>query len=164
MQSVLVKQHVLDALSIIEEKQRSNDSNKQHPQKKAFVSKQGPIGQKKKESSESSFTSESETSSEDEDDEDESDSNSDSSYGQKRSRRPIQTEDDLVFESGGFNEEQKVLDLVSASNDDYELLLDNYYVRVNPDGSRTKVPKAKTSIADMQEQYALKKSLEEYEA
>lgn len=53
---------------------------------------------------------------------------------------------------------------MSASNDDYELLLDNYYVRVNADGSRTKVPKAKTSIADMQEQYALKKSLEEYEA
>lgn len=62
-----------------------------------------------------------------------------------------------MFESGVNEEEKTLQDLVIANED--ELLLDNFYVRVNSDGSRTKVPKPKTSIAAMQEEFALKKSL-----
>jgi hypothetical protein len=68
----------------------------------------------------------------------------------------------LIFESGG-NEEEKDGNVIPI-NDEDELLLDNFYVRVNPDGSRTKVPKPKVSISSMQEEYVIKKSLQEYEA
>lgn len=54
-------------------------------------------------------------------------------------------EDDLVFDNGTEEEKKSNNGLPPILNDD-ELLLDNFYVRVNPDGSRTKVPKPKTSI------------------
>lgn len=66
----------------------------------------------------------------------------------------------MQFDNG--KEEEKYNNGTVLVNDD-ELLLDNYYVRVNSDGSRTRVPKPKVSIQAMQEEYVMKKSLQEYE-